>query len=270
MPSRRLAWLAAGLTLLLAPVPAALAWGPAAHRAAAELAERRLCQAAREEIRSLLGKDSLAEASVWPDKIRSDPSWRHTADWHYADIGDDGPIARLRDGDQGRLVTAISEQIDVLFDPRAGKTARRQALSFTAHLLVDLHQPLHVGRPADRGGNTVQVRLGDRQISLHQVWDSGLLGLTGLGSRDLSRALEALATLAAPGSDGGPEAWAEESRALRPWVYDFDPRPRVPRLSRRYQVTGTQLALFRLAQGAARLEGVLAAGWCAGAPGHTP
>jgi hypothetical protein len=270
LPSRPLAWLAAGLSILLAPAPAALAWGPAAHRAAADLAERRLCDAAREEIRSLLGEESLAEASVWPDTIRSDPRWKHTADWHYADIGDDEPIARLHDGSHGRLLTAISEQLAILFDRRAGKTARRQALSFTAHLLVDLHQPLHVGRPADRGGNTVEVRLGERRTSLHQVWDSGLIGLTGLGSRDLSRALEPLAMLAVPGLEGGPEAWAEESRALRPWVYDFDARPRLPRLSRRYQVTGTQLALLRLAQGAVRLEGVLAARWCAGARGDIP
>jgi len=266
LPSRGLTRLVAGAAIFLTCTTAALGWGPAAHRAAADLAERRLCESAREEIRSLLGEESLAEASVWPDTIRGDPRWKHTADWHYADIGDDEPIARLRHGDHGRLLPAIDDQLATLFDPRADRTARRNALRFLAHLLVDLHQPLHVGRPSDRGGNTIEVRLGEKQTSLHQVWDSGLLGLTGLGSRDLSRVLEPLATLAAPTLEGGPEAWAAESRALRPWIYDFDPRPRVPRLSRRYQLTGTQLALFRLAQAAARLEGVLGARWCAGTP----
>jgi len=266
LPSRGPAWLVASVAIFFTCTPAALGWGPAAHRAAADLAERRLCESAREEIRSLLGEESLAKASVWPDTIRADPRWKHTADWHYADIGDDEPIGRLRHGDHGRLLPAIDDQLAILFDPGADRTARREALRFVAHLLVDLHQPLHIGRPSDRGGNTVEVRLGEKQISLHQAWDSGLLGLTGLGSRDLSRVLEPLATLAAPTLEGGPEAWAEESRALRPWIYDFDPRPRVPRLSRRYQVTGTQLALFRLAQAAARLEGMLAREWCPEAP----
>lgn len=265
MPSRRLSWFAAGASLLLAAAPDALAWGPAAHRAAADLAERRLCEPARQEVRSLLGDESLADASVWPDTVRADPRWKHTADWHYADIRDHEPVSRTRRGDRGRLLLAIPEQLEVVFDPQAARPARRDALRFVAHLVVDLHQPLHVGRPSDKGGNTIDVWLGERRMNLHQVWDSGLLGLAGLPSGDLTRALEPLATLGHPVLGGGPEAWAEESRGLRPWVYDFDTRRRVPRLSRRYQVTGTQLALFRLAQAAARLEGLLAREWCPGA-----
>ena len=268
MPSRNLraaSRLLAALVLLASGAPA-LAWGPAAHRAAASVAEAGLCAPARAAVRDLLGTETLAEASVWPDTVRRTEAWAHTADWHYADIGDDEPVAGIWRGDRGRLFLALQDQLALLADPAAGRGERRTALRFVAHLVVDAHQPLHVGRPGDRGGNEVEVRLGDRTTNLHQAWDSGLLGRMRLGWEDLARLLEAQAAPGLVVAGGGFEDWAEESRAVRPWVYDFAPGDGPRRLTRRYEATARQLALVRLGQAAARLQGTLEAVWCPARP----
>jgi hypothetical protein len=259
-----------GLLILwwvVAPGPA-VAWGPKGHLAATALTESRLCPAARREVERLVGPQTLAEASLWPDTIRDDPAWRHTKDWHYADVRDDEPAEALWAGDRGRLLIVLDEQLSMLADASAADEARATALRFVAHLLLDLHQPLHVGRHEDRGGNDIRVRLGDRETNLHRVWDSGLLARTGLKAKHLSASMAALVEAGISAGAGSLEAWAEESRALRPWVYDFDARPRIPSLSRRYEVTATQLALTRLTQAAVRLESVLEDLWCPGAAGN--
>lgn len=254
--------------LCMAVVPGpATAWGPKGHLAATALAESRLCPAARREVESLVGPQTLAEASLWPDTIRDDPAWRHTKDWHYADARDDEPAEALWVGDRGRLLIVLDEQMAVLADASAGAEARGTALRFVAHLLIDLHQPLHVGRHEDRGGNDITVRFGDRETNLHRVWDSGLLARTGMNWKQLSASMAALLEAGVSAGGGSPESWAEESRALRPWVYDFDPRPRTPRLSRRYEVTARQLALTRLTQASVRLETTLESLWCPGGAG---
>ncbi|MEJ2516327.1 MAG: S1/P1 nuclease, partial [Gammaproteobacteria bacterium] len=240
----------------------AVAWGPAAHRAVAAAAEARLCPPARRAIAGLLGQETLAEASTWPDRIRETPRWRHTRDWHYADVEDDEPISAAWRGDRGRLLIAIQAQLGTLRDPAATTSERAVALRFLAHLLPDLHQPLHVGRPGDAGGNRVTVRLGDRQMTLHKLWDSGLVGLSGLAWQDLAGVLEALISTAELATEGELSDWAEESRALRPFVYSFDERRRVPVISRAYQVTGQHIAMLRLAQSARRLETALEDIWC--------
>jgi hypothetical protein len=56
-----------------------------------------------------------------------------------------------------------------------------------------------------------------------------LLRSAGCGPDDYRRSLEPLVRLGAAGWERGTlEDWAEESRRLRPWVYDFDARRRVP------------------------------------------
>ncbi len=260
------ALVAAGLGL---PALPAVAWGPPAHRAVAAATEARLCPPARRAVSALLGEESLAEASTWPDRVREQPGWGHTREWHYADLDDHEPIEAAWRGDRGRLFLALDAQIRTLANATAPREDRVNALRFVAHLLPDLHQPLHVGRPEDAGGNRVTVRLGNREMTLHKLWDSGLLAGTGLAWQDMAGVLEALSAAADPDPEGGIEAWAEESRALRPWVYDFDPRRRVPVISRAYQVTGRHLAMLRLAQAARRLEGVLESVWCPDEPNES-
>src|SRR5919109_539363 len=64
------------------------AWGEAAHRAVARVAEQRLSPRATSHVRALLGRESLADVSLWADEVR-DTTHPHTANWHFVNI----PIA---------------------------------------------------------------------------------------------------------------------------------------------------------------------------------
>lgn len=249
---------------LLLPV-AAWGWGAEAHRAAAAVTAPRLCVAAAREVDRLLGDMSMADAATWPDAIRDLPEWTHTRNWHYINIGDAEPFSALVEGapGHGRLLSAIDENLRVLGDVSAADDRRREALCFVLHLVADLHQPLHVGRAEDRGGNRVTVSFGGQEMNLHRLWDSGLLRSTGLRGEDYRRTLEPLAALGSEAwSRGTPEEWARESRLLRPWVYDFDKRRRVPVISQRYAETGRQLTALRLAQAGVRTAWMLNELWC--------
>jgi hypothetical protein len=61
------------------------------------------------------------------------------------------------------------------------KVALGQALMFLSHLMGDLHQPMHVSRKADLGGNIIRINLNQDwgtkfpDTNLHKVWDSDLI-----------------------------------------------------------------------------------------------
>nr|WP_276611320.1 S1/P1 nuclease [Thioalkalivibrio sp. XN8] len=241
----------------------ARAWGPEAHRAAAAVMVDRLCPAAQAELRAVLGDWTLEAAVVWPDRIRGEDRWAHTRDWHYMNIGDDVPVTPDAPVEGGRILAALREQLGRLEAGQVEPTERREALAFVLHLVVDLHQPLHVGRAADRGGNEIRVQFDGRETNLHQLWDGRLLRSAGLRTEDYARSLEPLALLGeAEWAAGTLEGWADESRRLRPWVYDFDHRRTVPGISRRYAETGRQLTAMRLAQAGVRSAYLLNRAWC--------
>jgi hypothetical protein len=253
--------------VVLAWPPASLGWSHEGHRVAAALAAERLCPPAANEVDRLLGTTSLGELSTWPDRIRGEPRWAHTRDWHYVNLADQEPFSAIDDGapGRGRLLAAIRENLALLRDTSADDEVRREALGFVLHLVADLHQPLHVGRKEDRGGNDLIVSFEGAETNLHRLWDGGLMRSAGLRGDDYRRTLEPLVALGAAGWESGTlEDWAEESRLLRPWVYDFDTRRRVPHISRRYAETGRQLTALRLAQAGVRTAWLLNQVWCDG------
>ena len=48
-------------------------------------------------------------------------------------------------------------------------------LRFLVHLVGDIHQPLHVGRAEDRGGNDIKVQWFGNDTNLHRVWDTHII-----------------------------------------------------------------------------------------------
>jgi hypothetical protein len=64
-----------------------------------------------------------------------------------------------------------------LADAKQPVQSRLEAIKFLIHLVGDIHQPLHVGRKADKGGNEIQIvrflnRRPAKGYTLHQAWDS--------------------------------------------------------------------------------------------------
>ena len=100
------------------------------------------------------------------------------------------------------------------------------------HLVADIHQPLHVGRRDDRGGNKIKVKWLDqsRTTNLHRVWDSLLLDLDGKSPDEYSRKLNTASNQQIAQWQSAPVLdWAKESKALRSQVYNFSPVTQGPR-----------------------------------------
>ena len=63
----------------------------------------------------------------------------------------------------------------VLQDNESSREDKAFYLRLLVHFVGDLHQPLHVGRSEDRGGNDIKVRWFGRNSNLHRVWDSEMI-----------------------------------------------------------------------------------------------
>lgn len=209
-----------GLTL-----PAtAFAWGKTGHRVASQIAEAYLSDAAREQITLLLGEEDLAEASTWPDFMRSSPDefWDSTANpFHYVTIPQGNTYQEIGAPPQGDAITALAQFRQTLLDVQASVADKQLALRFIVHLVADLHQPLHAGNGKDRGGNSYAVTFYSRPTNLHSVWDTALVENEQLSYTEMSRWLLRRIT---PNSVSSwqqidPAIWADESAAIRDGIY---------------------------------------------------
>lgn len=63
-------------------------------------------------------------------------------------------------------------------------------LRLLIHLVGDIHQPLHVGRPEDRGGNQIKVLWFNVPYNLHQVWDQQLINFQQLSYTEYTTAID--------------------------------------------------------------------------------
>jgi hypothetical protein len=160
--------------LALASAPAQ-AFGDAGHRIAGTIAERFLCEPAAAEVARLGEGASLAELGWWADGIRSQTGWEFTAPWHYINVLDSESLRVDRASAGDDILWAIEHFSRRLADDALSERQRALALKFLTHFVVDLHQPLHVGRESDRGGNLVEVILNGQITNLHRLWDSRLL-----------------------------------------------------------------------------------------------
>ncbi len=165
--------------------------------------------------------------------------------------------------EKGNIVPKIREFRAILRDRKRPIEERRMALRFLAHLVEDLHMPLHVGDNHDRGGNDTQIQFFDQGTNMHRLWDSDMLVR---GEADEVRALEILAamdnqdarTLAMAGS---VEDWATESLLSARKAYQ-DPASgrkitKGTKLGEPYQTANLPLARRRVYQAGVRLAMVL-------------
>ncbi|HYI40430.1 MAG TPA: S1/P1 nuclease [Allosphingosinicella sp.] len=222
------------LALLCCSIPAgpAFAWGQTGHRVTGAVADRYLSGLARAHVQLLLGTESLAQAATWPDDMRSDSAlfWQKTASpFHYVTVPTGRTHAEAGAPPEGDAVTALARFEQVLRDPNASVEDKRLALRFSIHIVGDLHQPLHAGRPGDRGGNDFKVSWFGEASNLHSVWDSKMIDSRQLSHSELAGWLAGAITPAqiVAWSDPDPAVWIAESVALRETVYPAGPSPKL-------------------------------------------
>jgi len=215
--------LAAPLALAVTAAPAA-AWGPIGHRITAAIAQDNVSGHTRAQIAQIIGRETLDESATWPDDQRSNPApfWQETASpWHFVTLPSGQQAEQLDHPPEGDAATALEAFTATLRDPAASAQDKARALRFVVHIVGDLHMPLHVGRPGDRGGNDVRVLWFDEPQNLHWVWDEGLILKQQLSFSEYAHRLENRITPAELVSwwNVRPATWMDESAALRDRLY---------------------------------------------------
>lgn len=176
-------------------------------------------------------------------------------------VADNVPLERYRSPREGDVLWAIAHFGGQLADTSLARELRMDALRFLTHFVVDLHQPLHVGRASDRGGNRVQVTVQGAKMNLHRFWDSEAIRLAGFSEDAYVQSALALVEVDAGRWTGGtPLGWARESRNLRPRVYDFG-RPG-SLLPQAYLESAANITRLRLAQAGVRLASEINRAFC--------
>jgi hypothetical protein len=60
-----------------------LSWGLVGRETMPRIAENHLSPKATEMVKSLLGKESMADVASWADQVLKQPGYKNTAPWHY-------------------------------------------------------------------------------------------------------------------------------------------------------------------------------------------
>ena len=228
-------------------VPRAKAWGCKGHQTVAYLAEKHLTPEAKQFLTKLLTEnpidpslkrycgnalaDPMADAATWADDYRAldrTVNQEHpTAQWHFIDSPLNAPAGEVEQfcTPTGCVTQAITQQLAILKDKKAGAAERAMAARFVIHFLGDIHQPLHSSNNGDRGGNCVPLKYlrrnphqwhGSYSPNLHHIWDTELVeyDMQGADPQDFAERLDAqFAGSAADWEKGGVQvdAWALES-----------------------------------------------------------
>lgn len=270
--------------------PLAHAWNAAGHRLTALIAWQQLSPASQkwiaaaladhpdhprwiEKARSGEAADIFAEASTWPDDIRNDPRFytegrepatpplpglkdtaRHPR-WHYVDVDRNG---NPESGEIDRQIDRLSR----VLRSSADREEISYALPWLLHLVADIHQPLHVGRHDDEGGNTVEIENPFNKrlpfSKLHTYWDD-LPGPPWLRGKRLAQRASQLVDDAPPPTQGNVMLWRDESHRLLALAYPEMAGSLLPTISAEFNQQAHAVANRRIVEAGYRLGRLLEA-----------
>ena len=253
------------LTLLLLVVlpQMVFAWGKNGHRIVAKICYDNLTPQARQLIDESLGADYLEQVANWPDYIKSERGWDFAKPWHYMTVHNDQTIAETmmqsqKDAKIDNVIEAIELMQGILkgeeksinkfqglmdknkVEPLSG-SIQATAFAFLIHFIGDIHQPMHVGKNKDLGGNKIKVLFFDTEANVHSVWDTHMIENEQLSYSEFARFVEKhTSSMKADCQSDGIFTWAEESIELREDIYrtlyDYTDRESgLPDFSYKYQ-----------------------------------
>lgn len=169
------------------------AWGLNGHRIVGEIADQHLTKKARKAIKAILGDESIAMSSNWPDFIKSDPAFKKYYSWHFinldAGMSNESIIQYLDSDTAVDAYTKLNFLIDQLKNRELSDSLKKEYLKLLIHIVGDIHQPLHVGHFSDLGGNKIKLKWFHDSSNLHQVWDEKLLDFQQLSYTEYTNAI---------------------------------------------------------------------------------
>jgi hypothetical protein len=229
-------------------------WGQTGHRATGYIAEKHLNKKAKKNLERILNRQSLAMASTWMDEIRSDSTYNYTADWHWVTIPDGEKYEWTIKNPNGDVIQTLERLIQELKSKKYSGKEEAERVKMLIHLIGDIHQPLHVGKGNDKGGNDVKVMWFRADSNLHRVWDSDMVDDTKLSYTELAESLDKPGvSVIQTWQKSTVKDWAAESMALRDQVYSYGHN----RLGYQYSYQNLSTVRERLLQAGIRLAGVL-------------
>jgi hypothetical protein len=231
-------------------------WGKTGHRVVSKLAQQYLTTKAQKEIDILLDGASLVSISTYGDEVKSNPKYKALRPWHYINLPLDESYANAKKNPKGDVVMAIKKCIAKVKDQNEHKNERAFYLKLLVHFIGDLHQPMHVGRKEDRGGNSIRLQWFGKTSNLHSLWDSHLIDSHGMNATQLLGDLEELSPkLIKEIQNQSLEQWVNESQALAKIIYENTPSN--SKLGEEYQSRYLPLLKIQLQRGGLRLAAQL-------------
>lgn len=239
-----------------------LAWGMTGHRVVAQIADQNIKSSTRKKINKLLDNMPIAYWANWPDFIKSDKTgeYDHTHIWHYVNapgnLSKEDFIAYIKNVKQDNIYKEITLLERIIADKVSSVQQKRVALYFLVHLMGDAHQPMHVGREEDLGGNRISVLWFNDKSNLHAVWDGKLIDYMKYSYTEYANLLNTISkekkkTLQA----GTLEDWLYESHCVANEIYSSVNNE--DRLSFDYAYKYTDVVELQLQRGGLRLAAIL-------------
>lgn len=195
-------------------------WGPTGHRTIGQIAQKHLNKKTKKAIEKVLHGESLALVSTYGDEIKSDNRYKKFNTWHYVNFPFDSEYENSVKNSKGDIIVGIDYCIGVLKDDNSSEQDKYFYLKLLVHLIGDLHQPLHVGRAEDRGGNDIKVKWFYKSSNLHRVWDSDMIESWNMSYTELALNSKKISNQQLNSiAQGDVMDWVNESQKLAKKVY---------------------------------------------------
>lgn len=161
-------------------------WGATGHRVVGAIADQYTTNKTKRHLKKILNHQSLAFVSTFGDEIKSDKRFKEFSIWHYVNMPLDVKYEDSKKNPEGDLVSGIAQCKRIIKDENSSDEDKAFYLKMLIHLIGDLHQPLHIGREEDKGGNDIKVKWNFRESNLHKVWDSQMIETYGMSYSELA------------------------------------------------------------------------------------
>lgn len=237
------------------------AWGANGHRIVGEIADSYLTKKARKAVYEILGSESIAISSNWADFIKSDSAMKYLDSWHYINLKAGLDYANfeaiLKNDTSTNAYTKLNFLIGELKKKELSAERKLFCLRMLIHIEGDIHQPMHVSRAEDLGGNRIKLFWFSDATNLHALWDEKLIEHQQLSYAEFAKNINHTNRQQRIEWQQQPmEQWFFESYQLSDKIYKSITQPE-QRLGYRYNYDYLTTLQQQLLKGGVRLAGLL-------------
>ncbi|HET7898953.1 MAG TPA: S1/P1 nuclease [Flavisolibacter sp.] len=237
------------------------AWGVLGHRIVGEIASYYLTPKAKAEIQKILGTESIAISANWADFIKSDSTYNYLSSWHYINLekglSKEQVLSYLKADTATDVYTKLNFLVKELKKKNISPDKKQMYLKLIVHFVGDIHQPMHVGRKEDLGGNRVKLTWFNNPTNLHAIWDEALINFQQLSYTEYTAAINHTTAAQVKQWQAAPVSeWIAESYALAQPLYS-ELTEQNEKLGYEYNFHHIKTLNNQLLKGGVRLAGLL-------------